>query len=181
MLRLYDEQGRDITNQPSQFCDNPECLGEPWCSAWGICRAQEDSEEEVDSLFSELSQLLESSSTPTLPAQPLQSTLPAQPLHSSSSEPRPAPSKKQRLFAAIKSDEEVEAARATGVPAKTAQDTKYCMGVWEAWVAYRNENGDNIRGIEEMDKNQMQHWLSRFVLEVGTATLQLCLHTSLFL
>ena len=81
---------------------------------------------------------------------------------------RPPPSKKSRLFAPIKSDQEVEAARSTGIPAKTIQDTKYCMGVWEAWVKYRQtENGDTIGPIQSMNRQQIQHWLSRFVLEVG--------------
>lgn len=38
MLRLYDKDHRDITNYYPQ-CSNPSCLGEPWCSAWGICKA----------------------------------------------------------------------------------------------------------------------------------------------
>jgi len=38
MLKLYDKDGQDITDQPTNcFCDNLACLGEPWCSAWGIC------------------------------------------------------------------------------------------------------------------------------------------------
>ena len=41
MLRFYDKEKRDITDEldsPSLFCGNPACLGEPWCSAWGICK-----------------------------------------------------------------------------------------------------------------------------------------------
>ena len=89
MLRFYDKEKRDITDEldsPSLFCGNPACLGEPWCSAWGICKdvavepknsaaAMEEEEvsgveQEYTSLFLELSQQLESSSTPELsPAQ----------------------------------------------------------------------------------------------------------------
>ena len=39
MLRLYGADNEEITyNQPTQLCGNPACLGEPWCSAWGICK-----------------------------------------------------------------------------------------------------------------------------------------------
>lgn len=77
MLRLFDENNRDISNDLS-YCDNPSCLGEPWCSAWGICSAQEGSstdggsgiaaglsggsglslEQDIDALFTDLSQQL---------------------------------------------------------------------------------------------------------------------------
>ncbi len=43
MLRLYD-RNRDITND-SQTWGNPACLGEPWCSAWGICKALQEPEQ----------------------------------------------------------------------------------------------------------------------------------------
>ena len=38
MLRLFDKNNRDITNEfpATNFCGNQSCLGEPWCSAWGI-------------------------------------------------------------------------------------------------------------------------------------------------
>ena len=41
MLRIYDKNNVDITEKFhsgfGQYCQNPSCLGEPWCSAWGIC------------------------------------------------------------------------------------------------------------------------------------------------
>jgi len=36
-----DSNNIDITEEldsPSVFCGNPVCLGELWCSAWGICK-----------------------------------------------------------------------------------------------------------------------------------------------
>ena len=36
MLKLLDKNGMDITDE-CQVCNVPGCLGEPWCSAWGIC------------------------------------------------------------------------------------------------------------------------------------------------
>ena len=89
MLRLFDKNNRDITDE-CQYCSNPSCLGEPWCSAWGICKdfdslpastAQENEallpnegwgpvmenssddvimEQEIDDIFLELSQHLKS-------------------------------------------------------------------------------------------------------------------------
>ena len=37
MLRFCDKNNVDVTNK-LQYCNNPSCLGEPWCSAWGICK-----------------------------------------------------------------------------------------------------------------------------------------------
>ena len=40
MLNLNEKEGREITNEPAKCVrNNPACLGEPWCSAWGICAA----------------------------------------------------------------------------------------------------------------------------------------------
>ena len=35
MLRFFDKDNRDITNELNipDYCGNPSCLGEPWCSA----------------------------------------------------------------------------------------------------------------------------------------------------
>ena len=92
------------------------------------------------------------------------------PIQSSSSLP---PTCKQnstkRTFAKVVTDQEVEEARAKGVPQKTQQDTKYCYGLWESWVEYRvQENGDNIGKIQELGKQELQYWLTRFILEVQT-------------
>ena len=79
MLNLYDKEGREITNEPTK-CDrdNSACLGEPWCSAWGICTALGSGErtsttefsdfgleDKYDNLFCELSQQEDSSPTYT--------------------------------------------------------------------------------------------------------------------
>ena len=60
MLSLFDKTGREISDQ-TQYCDNPTCLGEPWCSGWGICKemykaanemsGSEMEEEQYDELF----------------------------------------------------------------------------------------------------------------------------------
>ena len=58
-------------------------------------------------------------------------------------------------------------ARATSVPARTHKDTKYCLGLLEAWKEWRQtENYDVIESIEKLSKSKMYFRLSRFVLEV---------------
>ena len=36
VILLPDENGEDITNEQLCYVE-PDCLGEPWCTAWGIC------------------------------------------------------------------------------------------------------------------------------------------------
>ena len=42
-----------------------------------------------------------------------------------------------RSFAAPKTKEEISAAKASAIPAKTRADTKYCIGIWKEWCSYR--------------------------------------------
>ena len=192
MLRLFDSENRDITDQ-LEYCGNPSCLGEPYCSAFGICKAQEpavpvpeqatDTDMESGRVYSELElMLLHSGSTHDHPSSthvhpsstppvnlPLSSNTPLS-THSGPFHPATPPlttTKNKRVFASIKTDSEVESARAADIPQKTQQDTKYCIGIWEEWTLHRaGENGDIIGSIGEMNKEEMSHWLSRFILEV---------------
>ena len=100
----------------------------------------------------------------------------------SSASPRPLPpttrpspsSAEQRAavrFATPKTDEEVQQARAQGIPVKTVQDTKYCFGIWEAWREHRNKTtGADIARISELSHQELDHWLTRFILEVRKKT-----------
>ena len=78
MLRLFDSENRDITDQ-LEYCGNPSCLGEPWCSAFGVCKVQEpavpipeqatDTDMESGRVYSELElMLLHSGSTHVHPS-----------------------------------------------------------------------------------------------------------------
>ena len=118
----------------------------------------EDNDNFVDSLFLELSQQTNDycGSTPES--------------NSSTASTEPPATKKKRLFAPIKTDKEVEESRTSGIPLKTVQDTKYCIGLWESWACFRaDENGDTIGPIESLSREELQYWLSRFILEVSKA------------
>ena len=162
MLRLFDKHNRDITGE-TEYCEHPACLGEPWCSAWGICKTAQEpqqrastsqmqatpsgllGEEDIDQLLHELGQQLDStnytqlplsSSPPHLP-EPSVEALPE--VHSSPTPLAPLQSlltpapPSKSRFAVPKTAQEVLEARDKGVPEKTRKDTLYCCRVWEAW------------------------------------------------
>ena len=146
MWRFFDNDNNDITDELTSsrlYCRNPACLGEPWCSAWGICTATEQEAKQTASLpvpaeeatsgcgmeevidrimadidFSTLQEL-------TTPAHPDPQA------HSSST--KPAEQQPKQCFAPPKSREEVEAARKASMPKKTREDMQYCMRVWKDW------------------------------------------------
>ena len=71
-------------------------------------------------------------------------------------------------FAAPKSEEEILQMRQNAVPLKTRQDTAYCLRVWDAWAASRNENTeliDKIPPLLQITTEKLQFWITRFVLE----------------
>ena len=64
-------------------------------------------------------------------------------------------------------DEEVEGKRSANVPKRTQQDTEYCLRIWKQWHSYRQSKiSQSIPQLEEMTKEDLDYWLSRFVLEV---------------
>ena len=67
VILLLDENGEDITNE-ELYCVEPDCLGEPWCTAWGICsenkaknleihQEEPTTSENIPDNFSEIDQL----------------------------------------------------------------------------------------------------------------------------
>ena len=60
-------------------------------------------------------------------------------------------SNNSRPFARVKTDTEIELARATGVPKKTQEDTKYCVNLWDAWTRYRLETTGPQRAAALVD------------------------------
>ena len=60
MLKLYDKNNEEITDS-TEYCENPACLGEPWCSAWGHCKDAVTELNEIDSILErEIAQLEDS-------------------------------------------------------------------------------------------------------------------------
>ena len=161
MLRFYDREGYeiDLEQQLTTYCDNPTCLGEPWCSAWGLCNNKnmesspisgtllsEVPEIEYDEVFMSLCQQEENDRSSSHLTE-LRTTLPidvpavsASKLPSISLTPSDcngslsatSTKKRNRVFSTLKTDHEVEVARATSVSARTHKDTKYCLGLWES-------------------------------------------------
>lgn len=199
MLKFYDENNLEITEE-YQYCSNPDCLGEPWCSAWGIC-PNPTMEDEIDRLMLQLSQQVDPAPPPHFSSEFSSTPLSAQytgneeseigeqtsavttssSLHSvsditSKSASKSLSGKSKRCFAPVKTDKEIEDARAGGVPAKTMADTRYCVGLWDAWREYRaTKNGDKIQELAELSNEELQYWLIRFVLEVRRYYVYTCM------
>ena len=81
----------------------------------------------------------------------------------------PVAEQQARRFAKPKTEEEVAKARKASIPKKTLADTKYCVRLWNEWKGQRNStNMAEVvpEGLVDMAVVSLQHWLSRFVLEV---------------
>ena len=79
----------------------------------------------------------------------------------------PVPTKPSHTFATPKTEEEIHNARAKRIPNKSVEDTKYCIHLWNEWKRHRQEALDNsIPDLTELSQCELQHWLTRFVLEV---------------
>ena len=99
---------------------------------------------------------------------PSKSTTPPLPLPSVS-QSRSGPS--NRRYGSPKSDKAVSEVIATGIPAKTRQQTDWTVRVWEQWSTSRNEQllpGEKPFSTDfgALTVEEMQFWLCRFVLEV---------------
>ena len=78
----------------------------------------------------------------------------------------PHPSAASR-FAAPVSEDEILERRESSIPAKTAQDTRYCMNVSQQWSTNRNQSqSSQIPPLSTITPVEFQYWLIRFVLEV---------------
>ena len=54
------------------------------------------------------------------------------------------------------------------MPVKTRKDTEWCFSIGKEWRRYRNSTTDAvIAPTEQLDKSQLNYWLSRFILEVN--------------
>ena len=130
---------------------------------------------EIDELFKELNEnIVAEAVSNLLPPSSIPSQAQETPLHSASTTARhisksdgeeEQAKESSHQFAPPKSDKEVEQARDSGKPTKTKQDTKYCVGLWEAWVEHRAQvNGDSISCITQLSRKELQYWMTRFIL-----------------
>ena len=128
----------------------------------------EDDDKEIESLLLAASETFEPNATA--------STSSSKPVHIPTShtvlpqsDPGPVPvpytgptlSGAKSRFAQPMTDEEIESARERAVPAKTVTDTKYCIGLFEAWRKHRMETTNtDIPTIADMTTHEMQYWLT---------------------
>ena len=82
---------------------------------------------------------------------------------------RPAPTTTAAVpsrFAPPKTSEEIQKGRQNSIPTKTKEDTKYCYKLWESWREYRQScSAQTIPCLQDMAPTELNHWLSRFVVE----------------
>ena len=72
-----------------------------------------------------------------------------------------------RPFAAPVSEEDIQQAKQNAVPKSTQRDTQYCVRMWEGWCRSREQSVNCvIPPLCELNKSQLQHWMSRFVLKL---------------
>ena len=124
---------------------------------------REDQEADLDTLF--LAAYAQDVYVHVAPSPP--PTGSATPTHNRN-QPHPSTSTVQApRFATPISDEDIVQRRKSAVPKKTNEDTKYCTKVWEEWCQYRREyHHSDIPTLHHITRTQLQHWLTRFVLEV---------------
>ena len=70
-------------------------------------------------------------------------------------------------YAPPKTEREIQDAIQSTVPQKTRDHTKYCYKVFYEWSVSRQEaTGEAIGMICDMTDGEIEHWMTRFVLEV---------------
>ena len=58
-------------------------------------------------------------------------------------------------------------AQVESVPKKNHEDTKYCVNLWEEWRNHRLQHTTaTIPLLLEMTNTDLQHWMTRFIMEV---------------
>ena len=81
------------------------------------------------------------------------------------------PSKAQasslRPFATPVTEADIQHAKQNAVPKSTKRDTEYCTRMWKEWCPSREQSSNCvIPPLCELNKSQLQHWMSRFVMEL---------------
>ena len=72
-------------------------------------------------------------------------------------------------FACPVSEEELLEKIGNAVPATTRKSTNWAVTVWDDWAAHRQSTGAGIPpSLDVINNEELNHWLSRFVVEVRT-------------
>lgn len=170
--------GSSFERDPTKFCASSSCLGLPWYE-WlenesTNCQPLRTNSEQFE-LFDDLqvyafeAEEFYNFDDPSLPACSAQQQLEV------TQQPQPQPQlpqlelvqPQQSRFGAPKTEEQIELARTESVPKKTRQDTAYCVRLWNAWSKHRCETSEvHIPPLTEMDAHSIQHWMTRFILEI---------------
>ena len=89
---------------------------------------------------------------------------PAPPSSPGLAPPPPTPAAR---FTAPVSDSDIESRRKEAVPKNTQRDTEFCIRVWNEWRKHRiQSSASSIPLLPNITPSELQHWLTRFVLEV---------------
>ena len=66
-----------------------------------------------------------------------------------------------------KQNDEIQQARLASVPKSTQADTKFCVKLWEDWKSHTEQATNvTIGQITQLSTADLQHWMSKFVLEI---------------
>ena len=85
--------------------------------------------------------------------------------HKQDQKPETVPAQpSSRRYTIPVTDTDVAKARVESVPKKTREDSSYCV---KDWASNRQQNVE-IPPLAELDKQGLQYWLSRFLMEIRT-------------
>ena len=70
-------------------------------------------------------------------------------------------------FTQPKTDKQVQTQWLEGIPKSTLHYTRYCVNLWEQWRTNRCKiTGEHIGSIDSLSDQSLNHWQTRFILEV---------------
>ena len=76
-------------------------------------------------------------------------------------------------FAELKTDSQLEQAKANSIPCNTKKNTSWAVNVWKAWSAHRREKCSYVSEwpvhLFLAQPHELDYWLSKFVLEARKA------------
>ena len=127
-------------SRSARFCDNPSCVGEPWCSEWQCCKPQTNN----DTDFKE-------------PRQKKQKLTLGKEKKVTA----------ERRFG-TSSAGELESACKGYTPKNTERCTQWALRVFHAWRKQRNEHSDEKCPDDLLEKptlSLLNKWLPAFVVE----------------